>query len=151
MSLPNACGQPENCSIPTSHWCPEVETSECRLLGVTCACDLRELLRVPLRSQGYCAVWRGQSVKNPPAMQETPVRFLGWEDPLEKGKASHSSLVPPGLAGTIHSASLLFESPGKPKNTAVGSLSLLQGIFPTQESNWGLLHCRRILHQLSYP
>ena len=28
--------------------------------------------------------------------------------------------------------------------------SLLQGIFPTQESNWGLLHCRRILYQLSY-
>ena len=32
----------------------------------------------------------------------------------------------------------------KPKNTGVGSLSLLQGIFPAQESNWGLLHCRRI-------
>ena len=32
-----------------------------------------------------------------------------------------------------------------------GSLSLLQGIFfPTQESNWGLLHCRKILYQLSY-
>ena len=27
-----------------------------------------------------------QLVKNPPAMQKTPVRFLGWEDPLEKGK-----------------------------------------------------------------
>ena len=26
-----------------------------------------------------------QLVKNPPAMQETPVQFLGWEDPLEKG------------------------------------------------------------------
>ena len=26
-----------------------------------------------------------QLVKNPPAMQETPVRFLGWEAPLEKG------------------------------------------------------------------
>ena len=38
----------------------------------------------------------------------------------------------------------------KPKNTGVGSLSLLQGIFPAQESNWGLLHCRRILYQLSY-
>ena len=37
-----------------------------------------------------------------------------------------------------------------PKNTRVGSLSLLQGIFPTQESNWGLLHCRQILYQLSY-
>ena len=32
----------------------------------------------------------------------------------------------------------------------MGSLSLLQWIFPTQESNWGLLHCRWILHQLSY-
>ena len=31
----------------------------------------------------------------------------------------------------------------------MGSLSLLQGIFPTQESNWGLLHCRWILYQLS--
>ena len=39
---------------------------------------------------------------------------------------------------------------GKLKNTGVGSLSLLQGIFPTQESNWGLLHCRWILYQLSY-
>ena len=36
------------------------------------------------------------------------------------------------------------------QNTGVGSLSLLQGIFLTQESNWGLLHCRRILYQLSY-
>ena len=34
---------------------------------------------------------------------------------------------------------------GKPKNTGMGSLSLLQGNFPTQESNWGLLHCRQIL------
>ena len=42
------------------------------------------------------------------------------------------------------------ESPGKPKNTAVGSLSLLQGILPAQESNWGLLHGRWILYQLSY-
>ena len=36
------------------------------------------------------------------------------------------------------------------KNTGVGSLSLLQQTFPTQESNQGLLHCRRILCQLSY-
>ena len=34
-----------------------------------------------------------QLVKNPPAMQETLVRSLGWEDPLEKGKATHSSIV----------------------------------------------------------
>ena len=34
-----------------------------------------------------------QLVKNPPAMQETRVRFLGWEDTLEKGKATHSSIL----------------------------------------------------------
>ena len=34
-----------------------------------------------------------QLVKNPPAMQETLVRSLGWEDPLEKGKATHSSIL----------------------------------------------------------
>ena len=34
-----------------------------------------------------------QLVKNPPAMQETWVRSLGWEDPLEKGKATHSSIL----------------------------------------------------------
>ena len=47
-------------------------------------------------------------------------------------------------------ASSPAEWPGKPKNTGVGSLSLLQQIFPTQELNWGLLHCRQILYQLSY-
>ena len=34
-----------------------------------------------------------QLVKNPPAMQETWVPSLGWEDPLEKGKATHSSIL----------------------------------------------------------
>ena len=32
-------------------------------------------------------------VKNLPAMQETQVRSLGWEDPLEKGMATHSSIL----------------------------------------------------------
>ena len=34
-----------------------------------------------------------QSVKNLPAVQETRVRFLGWEDPLEKGMVTHSSIL----------------------------------------------------------
>ena len=34
-----------------------------------------------------------QTVKNPPVMQETWVRFLGWEDPLEEGMATHSSIL----------------------------------------------------------
>ena len=34
-----------------------------------------------------------QLVKNLPAMQTTPIQFLGWEDPLEKGQATHSSIL----------------------------------------------------------
>ena len=41
-----------------------------------------------------------------------------------------------------------WNSPGQ--NTEMCSHSLLQRIFSTQELNWGLLHCRRILYQLSY-
>ena len=51
---------------------------------------------------------------------------------------------------TLQADSFLSEPPGKPKNTAVDSLSLFQGIFLTQESNQGLLHCKQILYQLSY-
>ena len=50
----------------------------------------------------------------------------------------------------LQADSLPAEPPGKPKNTRVGSLSVLQWIFPTQELNRGLLHCRQILYQLSY-
>ena len=52
-----------------------------------------------------------------------------------------NSLRPHGLCSP-------WNSPGQ--NTGMGSLSLLQQIFPTQESNRGLLHCRQILYQLSY-
>ena len=45
----------------------------------------------------------------------------------------------------IHSP---WNSPGQ--NTGVGSLSLFQGIFPTQISNLGLLHCRQTLYPLSH-
>ena len=50
---------------------------------------------------------------------------------------------------SLPGSSIHGDSPGK--NSGMGSLSLLQGIFPTQESNRGLLHCRQILYQLSYP
>ena len=57
---------------------------------------------------------------------------------------SSGDLPNPGIEPrslTLQADSLLTESPGKPKNTEVGSLSLFQGIFPTQESNQGFLHC----------
>ena len=52
---------------------------------------------------------------------------------------------------TLQADSLPSEPPGKPKITGVGSLSLLQGNFLTQELNQGFLHCRRMLYQLSLP
>ena len=51
---------------------------------------------------------------------------------------------------TVQADSLSAEPQGKPKSTGLGSLFLLQRIFPTQELNWGLLHCRQILYQLSW-
>ena len=63
-------------------------------------------------------------------------------DPLDPGIEHRSP--------ALHTGSLPFEPPGKPKNSGVGNLSLLQGIFPTQESNPCLLLCRRILYCLSH-
>ena len=51
---------------------------------------------------------------------------------------------------TLQADSLLSEPLVMPKNPGVGSLSLLQRIFLTQESNRALRHCRQILYQLSY-
>ena len=47
-----------------------------------------------------------QLVKNPPAIQETWVRSLGWEDPLEKGKAAHSSIPAWRIPWTVESMGL---------------------------------------------
>ena len=43
-----------------------------------------------------------QLVKNPPAMRETWVRSLDWEDPLEKGKATPSSILAWRIPWTVH-------------------------------------------------
>ena len=65
-----------------------------------------------------------------------------WSDLAEYGKAGvmSDSLWPHRLCSP-------WNSPGQ--NTGVGSHSLFQGIFPTQGSNPGLLHCRLILYHLS--
>ena len=65
-----------------------------------------------------------QSVKNPPAMQETWVRSLGWEDPLDKGKVTHSSILglPCGSAGkeSTHNAGDLGSIPGLGRSPGQG-------------------------------
>ena len=51
----------------------------------------------------------------------------------------------------LQADSLPSEPPGKPKNTGVGNLCLLRRNSPSEVLNKGLLHCRWILYQLSYP
>ena len=129
--------------------------------------------------------------KNLSAVWETWVPSLGWEDPLEKGKATHSSILAWRIPRTVQSmgsqrvrhnwATFTFIheikmlAPWKkwvkvsqscltlchPMNYTVRGIlqaRILEwvafpfstGIFPTQESNPGLQHCRWILYQLSY-
>ena len=75
-------------------------------------------------------------------------RILEWiAFPFSRGSSQPRDRT---QVSQLQADSSLSEPQGKPKDTGVGSLSLLQRIFPTQESNWGLLHCRQILYQLSY-
>ena len=75
-------------------------------------------------------------------------RILGWISFLSPG-----DLPNPGIelrSPTLQVDSLPAEPQGKPKDTGVGSLSLLQGIFPTQEQNPGLPHYKQILYHPSH-
>ena len=72
----------------------------CSSAGKESACNAGDagLGRSPEEERGYplqysCASLVAQTVKNPHAMQETWVQSLGWEDPLEEGMATHSSIL----------------------------------------------------------
>ena len=71
-----------------------------------------------------------------------------WSESPSTGDRPNPGIKPrsPGLQEDSFPA----ERQRKPKNMGVGSLSFLQQIFPTQGLNWGLLHWRWILYQLSY-
>ena len=84
----------------------------CGSAGRESACNvgdlgsIPELGRFPGEGKGYPLEdsWVSlvaQLVENPPAMWETSVQSLGWEDPLEKGKATHSSILAWRIPWTI--------------------------------------------------
>ena len=75
-------------------------------------------------------------------------RILEWVPFPFSGGRPNPGIDPRSPALQVYS--LPAEPQGKPKNTGACRLSFLEGIFPTQESSKGLLHCRQILYQLSY-
>ena len=76
-------------------------------------------------------------------------RVLEWVAlSLLQGNRPNPGIEP--RSPSLQADSLPAEPQEKLKNTGVGSLSCHQWLLPTQESNWGLLHCRQILYQLSY-
>ena len=89
----------------------------------------------------------GQSIGVSASTSVLPMNWSGYPSP-SPGDLPNPEIEP--RSPSFQADSLPVELPGKPKNTGVGSLPLLQQIFLTQESNRGLLHCRRILYRLSY-
>ena len=107
----------------------------------------------------------------------TPLQYSCLENPMDRGawratvhgvaRVGHDLATKPPPAGallqrrslnpgieprspTLQADSLPAEPSGKPKNTRVDSLYLLQWVFPTQESNEGFPHCMWSFYQLSY-
>ena len=84
--------------------------------------------------------------------------YSPWNSPGQNTGVGNLSLLQDNLPNPgikprspgLRADSLPAEPQGKPKNIGVCSLSLLQGICLTQETNQGLCHCRRIFYQLSY-
>ena len=123
----------------------------CGSVGNESVCNMRDLGLIP------------GSGRSPGGGYGNPLQYSCLENPMGRGAWQEywSGLPCPSLGDRANpgikprSPALQVDSsppepPGKPKNTRVYSLSLLQGIFLTKESNQGLLSCRLILYHLSY-
>ena len=85
-----------------------------------------------------------QLVKNPPAMQETLVWFLGWEDPLKKGKSTHSSVLDWRIPWTVESSQ--FSSVSQLGPTLCNTMDYSTPSFPVHHQLLELtqIHCHRV-------
>ena len=119
-------------------------------------CNTRNLHLLPL-SNDICLVAQSCLTLCDPMDCSLPGSSARGDSPTKSTRVGYQC-PPPGdcpnpeielRSLSLQADSLPSEPPGKPKNTGVGSLSLLQGIKLTRQSNQGLLHCRQILYQLS--
>ena len=94
ISIPSKQGFPDS-SVGKESACNSGDCGSIRGLGRSAG----EGIGYPLQYSWASLV--AQLVKNLPAMQETWLRFLGWEHPLEKGKATHSTILAWRIPWTI--------------------------------------------------
>ena len=131
--------------------------SSLNIVNFSCALCL-QITKYFIFSHHYCVSLVAQSspilcdpmdcsLQTPLSMGILQARITEWLPWLPPGVLPNPGIEPRSPA--LQADYLPSEPPGKPKNTGVGSLSLLQGIFRTQESNWYLLNCRLIFYQLS--
>ena len=96
---------------------------------------------------GLLAVYWIHSTSLPPGIWAINSLFLEYSAPRYP-HGSHPFFLWKSLSHVLLFMTSPWNSPGQ--NIRVGSLSFLQGIFPSQELNPGLPHCRQILYQLSH-
>ena len=127
--------------LPTGHTWIHLLVTDCAVQKTLCCAQSLSRIRL------FAIPWT-VARQAPLSMEIQQARILEWV-----AMPSSRGFPDPGMeprSPTLQADCLLSEPPGKPKNTSVGSLFLLQGNFPAQELNQGLLHCRQLLYQLSY-
>ena len=138
-------------------WCCDAYDGTLKYLSQILCANQQDKSHRSHREKGFCLPrrhegrsgekWDSVSVRlcSPWILQ---ARILAWEAfSFSRGSSPARDLT---QVSRIAGDSLPAGPPGKPKNTGVRSLSVLQGIFPSQESNQSLLCCRRALYHLSY-
>ena len=156
QSCPTLCdpidGSPPDCSVPgilqarTLEWVAISFSNAWKWKGKVKSLSCAQLLATPWTAAHHAPPSMGFSRQEYQSGVPLPSPIQCIKGPKGDGKSESHSVMSSSL--WHHGLYSPWNSPGQ--NTGVGSHSLLQGIFPTQGSNPGLPHCRKILYQLSH-